>query len=182
MATSNNTKKKSKSPTPEDIRLGARIDRVCELMGGKAVVARVLGVSEVQVYRYVKAENTPNVHLVVALANAAGVSLSWLAAGTESEYAHKALGSEDLAATVITPSEPAATAPLDRQLLGYILGELEVMRDSLGSSISSQEWAQMAVDIYGDVLETAESATARRKVAETIVANVLRLHSNRLGE
>lgn len=61
--------------------LGERIGRVALLIGGKRALAQRLGIHESMLYRYIKGENALAAPLLVAIAEAGGVSLEWLATG-----------------------------------------------------------------------------------------------------
>lgn len=61
--------------------LGARIARVCKLLGGQERGAQVAGVSLSQMKRYITGRNEPKFVDMARLAIAAGVSIRWLATG-----------------------------------------------------------------------------------------------------
>jgi phage repressor protein C with HTH and peptisase S24 domain len=61
--------------------LGERIGRVAHLLGGKRALAQRLGIHESMLYRYIKGENALSAPLLLAIAEAGGVSLDWLASG-----------------------------------------------------------------------------------------------------
>lgn len=59
-----------------------RIDMVCRLIGGRPAAAAAAGVSEPMLRRYIRGDSKPTFEVVVNLAGAAGVELSWVATGT----------------------------------------------------------------------------------------------------
>ncbi len=61
--------------------LGERIGHIAHLLGGKRALAQRLGIHESMLYRYIKGENALSAPLLLAIAEAGGVSLDWLAAG-----------------------------------------------------------------------------------------------------
>lgn len=63
--------------------LGQRIADIAETLGGKRNLARVSGVHETQLYKYIRGVSAPSLAVSLAMARAAGVSLDWLIAGTE---------------------------------------------------------------------------------------------------
>ena len=62
-------------------RLGERIEIVAGDMGGKRALARAANLIESQVHKYISAKNMPGLNVVVSIADAAGISLEWLATG-----------------------------------------------------------------------------------------------------
>jgi len=77
---------KSQEPDIKEIeetlkKLGQRIGFVAEEVGGKRALAEMIGLSEGQIYRYIKGENMPGVDVLVKIAIASGVSIEWLATG-----------------------------------------------------------------------------------------------------
>ena len=69
------------NPTGYLAALGERIGRVAHLLGGKRALAQRLGIHESMLYRYIKGENALSAPLLLAIAEAGGVSLDWLASG-----------------------------------------------------------------------------------------------------
>jgi transcriptional regulator with XRE-family HTH domain len=68
-------------PSEEGIKLGERIAKVADIVGGKRALAEKANVKESQLYRYIKGINIPSVHVVVEIAEAGDVDVSWLATG-----------------------------------------------------------------------------------------------------
>lgn len=64
--------------------LGERIVRLANSVGGKKKLAALSQIRESQLYRYINEENTPGLEALVAIADASGVSVDWLATGRES--------------------------------------------------------------------------------------------------
>lgn len=54
---------------------------VADLVGGKASLAKMTGISESQIYRYIREESGLTAEPLVAIAKAGGVLLEWLATG-----------------------------------------------------------------------------------------------------
>lgn len=61
--------------------LGERIGSVAHLIGGKRALAQRLGIHESMLYRYIKGENALSAPVLLAIAEAGGVSVDWLATG-----------------------------------------------------------------------------------------------------
>lgn len=91
---------------PDLTLMGGRIDSLAEKAGGKRKLADLVGVHENQLYRYIKAENVPSVNILVNIARAGGVSLSWLVTGEE-----EAPGRENACVEIglLDPERPAVT-------------------------------------------------------------------------
>lgn len=70
-----------RQPSEEGIKLGERIAKVADIVGGKRALAEKANVKESQLYRYIKGINIPSVHVVVEIAEAGDVDVSWLATG-----------------------------------------------------------------------------------------------------
>lgn len=64
-----------------DESLGSRIGAMCAHLGGIRRASRLIGVSESQVHRWIRAENAPPAPAVFRLAALAGVSSEWLVTG-----------------------------------------------------------------------------------------------------
>jgi transcriptional regulator with XRE-family HTH domain len=60
-----------------------RIAKAARLVGSKKKLAELIGVSEVQLYRYLNMENAPSIEVAFKIAQACGVRLEWLLTGLE---------------------------------------------------------------------------------------------------
>lgn len=60
-----------------------RIVKIAEMVGGKKKLAELIGVSEVQLYRYVNMTNAPSIEVAFKIAEAGKVRLEWLLMGLE---------------------------------------------------------------------------------------------------
>jgi phage repressor protein C with HTH and peptisase S24 domain len=69
---------------PPDQNLQDRLDRVLRQFVSVAELARAIGVSDNAIYKWLSGRGQPSVANLVALADAAKVSLEWLATGRES--------------------------------------------------------------------------------------------------
>src|ERR1700738_1128028 len=78
---------KKKKPTVVDVPphgddvIGARIDEVCRLIGGREGAAQAGGVSSVMLRRYIRGGSKATFEVIANLARAAEVSLDWIATG-----------------------------------------------------------------------------------------------------
>lgn len=63
--------------------LGRRISIMAELVGSKKKLADAAGISESQLYRCIKGSSATTIEPLVAMAQAAGVSIEWVIHGTE---------------------------------------------------------------------------------------------------
>ena len=78
---------KKKKPTVVDVpphgdeAIGARIDEVCRLIGGREAAAQAAGVSSVMLRRYIRGGSKATFEVIANLARAAEVSLDWIATG-----------------------------------------------------------------------------------------------------
>ncbi len=61
--------------------LGDRISKIADLMGGKKSLARTIGISESQLYRYISGDSQPTVEPLAAIARCGQVHLDWLVLG-----------------------------------------------------------------------------------------------------
>jgi phage repressor protein C with HTH and peptisase S24 domain len=68
-----------------DQPLQVRLDQVLHQFSSVADLARIIGVSDNAIYKWLSGRGQPSVANLVALAKAAKVSLEWLATGHESE-------------------------------------------------------------------------------------------------
>ncbi len=76
------TKKKEGTPgINKPNSLGGRINSVASRVGGKKNLAKMAGISESQLHRYISEKSQPTIEPLVALAEAACVSVEWLATG-----------------------------------------------------------------------------------------------------
>src|SRR5258708_35548796 len=78
---------KKKKPTVVDVpphgdeAIGARIDEVCRLIGGREAAAQAAGVSSVMLRRYIRGGSKATFEVIANLARAAKVSLDWISTG-----------------------------------------------------------------------------------------------------
>jgi DNA-binding phage protein len=63
--------------------LGSRIAIMADLVGSKKKLADAAGISESQLYRCIKGSSATTIEPLVAMAQAAGVSIKWVVHGTE---------------------------------------------------------------------------------------------------
>jgi phage repressor protein C with HTH and peptisase S24 domain len=61
--------------------LGYRIAKIADLVGGKKNLARAIGISESQLYRYISGDSHPTVEPLAAIARCGSVRLDWLVLG-----------------------------------------------------------------------------------------------------
>ncbi len=61
--------------------LGDRISKIADLVGGKKNLARSIGISESQLYRYIAGDSQPTVEPLAAIAKCGNVHLDWLVLG-----------------------------------------------------------------------------------------------------
>ena len=59
-------------------RIGTRISEAAKEVGGVGELARMAGISESQLYRYINGTSSPTLEPLAAIARGAGVSLDWL--------------------------------------------------------------------------------------------------------
>lgn len=67
--------------------IGDRIKAAADAVGSRKEAARIAGVSDDMLYRYMREETPPRFEAIVALAHAAGVSLDWMATGRDAPRA-----------------------------------------------------------------------------------------------
>jgi len=77
------------SPPPEPLQL--RLDKVLRKFRSVADLARLLGVSDNAIYKWLSGRGQPSVANLVALAKAAEVSIEWLATGQDSGGARQSI-------------------------------------------------------------------------------------------
>ncbi len=61
--------------------LGGRIAKIADLVGGKKHLAKAIGISESQLYRYISGDSQPTVEPLAAIAKCGCVHLDWLVLG-----------------------------------------------------------------------------------------------------
>ena len=61
--------------------LGSRIAKIADIVGGKKQLARAIGISESQLYRYISGDSQPTVEPLAAIAKCGSVHLDWLVLG-----------------------------------------------------------------------------------------------------
>jgi transcriptional regulator with XRE-family HTH domain len=61
--------------------LGYRIAKIADLVGGKKNLAKAIGISESQLYRYISGDSHPTVEPLAAIARCGSVRLDWLVLG-----------------------------------------------------------------------------------------------------
>lgn len=63
--------------------LEQRVDEMCRQIGDRASAARVAGVSEDMLRRYIRGESKPSFEVIAKLAIAAGVDMNWVVSGQQ---------------------------------------------------------------------------------------------------
>lgn len=61
--------------------LGERISKIADLVGGKKTLAKAIGISESQLYRYISGDSQPTVDPLAAIARSGNVHMDWLVLG-----------------------------------------------------------------------------------------------------
>jgi phage repressor protein C with HTH and peptisase S24 domain len=64
-----------------DLELEKRLGQVSAIVGDRKTAALVMGISEAQLYRYLKGDGVPSLIALVRLAKTTGMALEWLATG-----------------------------------------------------------------------------------------------------
>lgn len=77
--------------------IGNRIKAAADAVGSRKEAARLAGVSDDMLYRYMREETPPRFEAIVRLAYAAGMSLDWMASGSEKPTARESSGRYDVA-------------------------------------------------------------------------------------
>src|SRR6202035_1861952 len=72
--------------------LQSRLDQVLQKFRSVADLARLIGVSDNAIYKWLSGRGQPSVANLVALAKASKVSIEWLATGHESSVAKRSTG------------------------------------------------------------------------------------------
>uniref|UniRef100_A0A1S7LL11 Putative Transcriptional regulator [similar to part of Mmc1_2302] n=1 Tax=Magnetococcus massalia (strain MO-1) TaxID=451514 RepID=A0A1S7LL11_MAGMO len=65
----------------EKATLGKRIAEIANFVGGKKKLAKLAGISEAHLYRYISGKSQPTIGPLMEMSKAAGVTLDWLATG-----------------------------------------------------------------------------------------------------
>lgn len=79
------------STTIVEAEFRARLTQVVQSFGSVVAAARVVGVSDNAIYKWLAGRGQPSVNNLVALARAARVSIEWLATGEESKQSAQAI-------------------------------------------------------------------------------------------
>lgn len=156
------TKKPPSDIDEESLALGQRLNELAELVGGKKEMARLGGISEVQIYRYINGENIPSIRAISRLARAADVSINWLVNG---------IGPRDNAELEVSAPEPSIA--LDRGLLAHIIEA--VHRSDVLGAVPAEKLAKTISDVYAEVATTEHDKVARLRMADAILITVSRL-------
>jgi transcriptional regulator with XRE-family HTH domain len=107
--------------------IGPRIEKIASMVGGKRSLAQALNISEAQIYRYIKGQNSPGVDIAQAMANAAGVSVHWLISGEDKNESHDTQKRE---AEVLDVTTEALAAP-ERKRQSQIVNALQTHIEAL---------------------------------------------------
>jgi transcriptional regulator with XRE-family HTH domain len=157
---------------PDPRHLGARIEQLADLLGGKKELARLANVSEVQIYRYINGENVPNVNVIVKLARAAGVSIEWLATG---DTPGGETGIQETASSyVLDRGERTREYVIDRSLLAHVVSALENYLEKEVLELPARDRADIISEIYADVVAMPDPES-RRAMADSVMASLIRL-------
>ncbi|MCP5142111.1 MAG: helix-turn-helix transcriptional regulator [Gammaproteobacteria bacterium] len=151
--------------------LGARIRTLAEILGGKKEMARVANVSEVQIYRYINEENTPSVNIVVTLAQAAGVSIEWLATGTGPKAPLPAR----------EHAGDTRSHRVDVPLLSGVLRIIDRVAAERGHHLGATERANLAARMYNGVCDASGDVEARLNMAESVLGGFIDMFQGRVG-
>lgn len=121
-------------------QLGTRISDICDAVGGKKKLADMTGISESQLFRYIKGTSQPTAEPLAAIALAAGVSLDWLVLG-------------------INPMQRDAertrfAGPINKPLLAAILGAIDELSSAFKYQIPVKHLGWIAAEAYNRLIVT----------------------------
>lgn len=148
--------------------LGARIKKLADFLGGKKEMARLANVSEVQIYRYINEENTPNVNVIVTLSRAAGVSIEWLATGV-GPMAQAALRDGE------SGRGDKSSSKVDVALLTGILQRIDAVMHQEGLNLDMEARAGITARLYNDVIDAMADTETRLAMAESVLRSLTQL-------
>lgn len=151
-----------------------RVARICEMVGGSAELARRAGLSRRVVDKYVAGGSDPSRQRLIRLAQAAGVSLQWLATGE---------GSDKRGGGVI---QDEAILHLDRGLLGVVLKGLRdaaQRRGEAGAMGFADAELELAVMLYEKIAALGlEEPEARYGALRMALAEIEARRQERVGK
>jgi transcriptional regulator with XRE-family HTH domain len=156
-----------------DLTLGERVIEVARRVGNKKALARLVNVSEVQIYRYINGENVPSVSVLVDMSEAAGVDLTWLATGR---------GSPEGPATGSGDGQADSQITIDAKFMGRILSRLERHLAEEDRTLDAQTRGEIIAGVYQDVIRAMPDPDARLAMAEAIMAGITRAIGGRRQE
>jgi transcriptional regulator with XRE-family HTH domain len=96
----------------------------------------------------------PNVENLIAIADAGGVSLDWLAKGTGSKFPTPEEGSKN-------PLGNVSPNTLDEDLLGRVVEGIRQTYKNLGAGISDRDVGRLSARIYSDLSEAYDDPDER---------------------
>jgi transcriptional regulator with XRE-family HTH domain len=121
--------------TPE---LGTRITHAIEQLEGLKAASKIIGVSDESLAQWRDGKARPSFFGLQKLADAAGVSLDWLATGKLPE------------APAPQPSEPVAQ--IDQRLMGRCSDAFGKLYKELGIALSLADLGALAAEAYNDLV------------------------------
>ena len=130
-----------------------RIKLACAMAGGRKELAARSGLSVSVIDKYVNGKSDPSRQRLVAIAEAAGVSLQWLATGKHTDEAG--------------PTHPACQAidappPLDTWLFSRAIDGIRQVYKRIGGQIQTINEVELAVELHHKILALVDGNEARQ--------------------
>lgn len=157
--------------------IGSRINSICAKKSKKEV-AKVMGLSESQLYRVIAGDSQPKAESVGRLAKEAGVSLDWLILGVEPKCGKesKTLGAERFEnnpslSTIAEPPPPvyadSAQPAFDEQIFSQVLSVLASEQSEL-RALPRTDFARHAVLIYNQAKLVSDAEERTQVIHSTV--------------
>jgi len=144
-------------------QLGARIKLIIDRLGTQKDAASLVDLKPVMLGKYIKGDAKPSYYTMVTLADAAGVSLDWLATGREPM----------MRADAPAQAAPAAPSDIDEPLLKDIVSAVEVHLDERRIPLSPEKKSLLISELYMLMLEEDMDEHA----SNDLVSRLVRLSS-----
>lgn len=143
--------------------IGHRIRLCADRLGGRRSLANASGLTERQLYRYIREENEPAASVAAHIAQAAGVTVDWLVMGEGSGDGHAAGIEERGGRYEVTQIK----AELDVDLLESIVRVLSQELDAAGIILPPEKWAR-AVRLLYQLYEGKEVQPDRGAISDLL--------------
>lgn len=137
-------------------QLAKRIQEAIAMMdvSGNKQAAKGMGISDVQLYRYLNGQSIPTIAPMVALAKASGTDLNWLLMGEGEKNRELANQMRNWRAWKVNP-----------ELLAKIVSVTRHLIDEARIEASDTDYAKVVANIYNDLYATASTQSHGTRIS-----------------